>query len=284
MPAEADVRAGFKPAPISNFPHIRSERTVPGFFWTLVAALLPATLFRCVLYRGDGFRALTVVITSAVLTELLAGKWLRKRPGVYDGSSVSIGLLIFQLLPPYLLSWHFAAAGFLAIFLGREIFGGLGQNPFHPSVVGAGLLWMFHPQLPDFSNAHPVLLYGEAVCLFLGGIFLIVRKLAPPEIPFIYLGTVLALSWIFNRPAVWSGEEIRWGVLAGFFLITDSVASPVTRQGKQIFSLAAGIFTALFGIGSGIPGAVLAGVLLSNALIPQIDGRVRPAGARKRKK
>jgi electron transport complex protein RnfD len=64
---------------------------------------------------------------------------LRKRPiGFYlrDYSALLSGVLLALALPPYAPWWLTLVAVGFAIVFGKQLYGGLGQNPFNPAMLG----------------------------------------------------------------------------------------------------------------------------------------------------
>ncbi len=79
-------------------------------------------------------------IATCVATE--AGyQRLQKLPvTVNDFSAVLTGLLLALVLPPLVPWWIVVIGGFVAIMLGKQVFGGLGYNIFNPALVGRAVL------------------------------------------------------------------------------------------------------------------------------------------------
>ena len=123
---------------VSVSPHIRDRVTVPRIMWSVVLALLPA-LFGSVYFFGT--RALWLVllgVSAAVLTEAACQK-LRKKPvTITDGSAVVTGILLVFCLPPGVPWWIPVVGSAFAIAIGKQVFGGLGYNPFNPALLGQG--------------------------------------------------------------------------------------------------------------------------------------------------
>lgn len=55
---------------------------------------------------------------------------------IADGSAAVTGLLLAMNLPPGVPLWVCLIGAFLAIWLGKQIFGGIGNNPFNPRAGG----------------------------------------------------------------------------------------------------------------------------------------------------
>jgi len=115
-------------------------------YHTLFAAL-PAVLMSIYFY---GFSALGVValsVSSAILWELAWCRITKSPETIGDGTSAVIGMMFAMLLPPVVPWWVVITGTFLAVILGRQIFGGIGGNPFNPAVLAAAIVaisWKHH--------------------------------------------------------------------------------------------------------------------------------------------
>ena len=258
----------FKSAPP---PHLRAEGSVPQMMWTVVLALLPAVLASLIFFRFNALRILTVAALSAVLAETAFQKILGKGQRAYDGSAVITAILFALLLPPTIPSWMVALGAFFSIGMGKEIFGGLGQNPFNPALVGAAFLLVSFPSLRGLF----VFPLGETefwiflAAIFLGGIFLGLKQLIPWEIPFLYLGAF----FVCFVPVLRDGDVVFLipVFLAAFFMVTDPATLPLARPARRWFALGAGMLTAFLSRGLNVVEGAACGILLMNALSPALD-------------
>jgi electron transport complex protein RnfD len=89
-----------------------------------------------------------VSIISAVLWEAFA-LFLRKKPLniLLDFSAVVTGLLLALTLPPKVPLWIPVIGSGVAILLGKQVFGGLGDNFLNPALVGRAFLLSSYPQI-----------------------------------------------------------------------------------------------------------------------------------------
>ena len=87
---------------VSSNPHVRSRVTTSQIMFAVVIALMPATIFGIIQFGW--YAALLVVVTTgtAVLTEHIFCKIMKKPSTVKDGSAVVTGLLLALNLPPHL--------------------------------------------------------------------------------------------------------------------------------------------------------------------------------------
>lgn len=130
---------------ISTTPHVLSGHSVDTIMRNVVYALLPTTIYSIYLF---GLAALACVLTSVitcVLTEYLLTRWQTKTTTINDWSAVITGLLFALTLPPGLALWMVACGAFIAIAIGKTLFGGLGYNAFNPALVGRAFLQAAFP-------------------------------------------------------------------------------------------------------------------------------------------
>lgn len=92
---------------------------------------------------------------------------LRQRPiGFYlrDCSALVTGVLIGVSLPAYCPWWLVLSASFIAIVLAKQLYGGMGFNPFNPAMVAYALLLVSFPlQMTAWPTPLPLLPEGQGV-------------------------------------------------------------------------------------------------------------------------
>src|SRR5690554_249956 len=125
---------------VSSSPHIRDLTNNAEIMWSVVVALVPAIISAVYFF---GLQALVIILTSvlgAVVTEYLFQKARGKKVTISDGSAVVTGILLALTLPPASPLWMVLIGSVVAIGLGKQVFGGLGHNPFNPALVGRAFL------------------------------------------------------------------------------------------------------------------------------------------------
>lgn len=127
----------------------------------------------------------------------------------------------------------------------------------------------------------------SALLLGLGGLWLVVRRQIPADLPMaVLLGALLpaAIAHLL-APADYPSPlfELASGglMLCAFFISTDPVTSPVTSKGRWIYGLGTGLLIWLIRRYGNTPEGVAFAVLLMNALTPLIDHwmPIRPFGS-----
>jgi electron transport complex protein RnfD len=121
----------------------------------------------------------------------------------------------------------------------------------------------------------------SALMLLLGAVYLFLRKVLEPRLPLSYLGAVALFAWLFGGPGAFQGDPLfhllsGGVVLGGFFMITDMVTTPVTRKGRIIFGIGAGLITMIIRRWGGYPEGCSYSILLMNLTTPLIDRYTKP--------
>ncbi|HED13297.1 MAG TPA: electron transporter RnfD, partial [Gammaproteobacteria bacterium] len=119
---------------INTSPHIHDNPSVASIMRNVVYALLPVCAYAVYLFGISALALLLVVTGSCLLTEMLYDRLLHRSGSLGDFSTVITGLLLALTLPPGFPLWMGAVAGFIAIALGKALFGGLGCNVFNPAL------------------------------------------------------------------------------------------------------------------------------------------------------
>lgn len=126
-------------------PHVTAGHGVDTIMWNVVWALLPAAAFGVYSFGLTGLVTLLAAVGACAGTEHLLARWSDRPSTVRDGSVVITGLLYGMTLPPGLPVWMTVVGGVIAVALGKALFGGLGQNPFNPALVGRAFLQAAFP-------------------------------------------------------------------------------------------------------------------------------------------
>lgn len=139
----------------STSPYLHTAPPLRRVMRQVAAATLPgiAVLIYWQGSRWLGQLALTIAAAYALEAAVL---WLRGKPyaPLRDGS-VLVTAVLLALSLPVLAPWWIPLIGItFAVLLGKHLYGGLGQNPFNPAMVGfAVLLISFPAQMSDLETA-----------------------------------------------------------------------------------------------------------------------------------
>jgi Na+-transporting NADH:ubiquinone oxidoreductase subunit B/electron transport complex protein RnfD len=288
-------------------PHIRDNIEIKRFMSTAILALVPSTVAAIWFW---GLHAVWMILTSYICGGIVevAFAVIRKRD-IEEGFLVT-GLIFPLVLPPTTPLWVVAVGIVFGTFFGKEVFGGTGRNIFNPALVGRLFITIAFPEIMSatwklpfadaitaatplgvWKSTHEAapfldLLLGRVagsmgetfrIGIIVGGLLLMLTRVANWRVPVTYLLSVALFSLAGNlalpgRVAPPELQLLAGGLLFGaFFMSTDPVTSPLTRGGKYVFGILAGLLTVLIRSFSGFTEGVMFSIVFLNALTPLID-------------
>lgn len=119
-------------------PHTTGANRTQKIMLTVLAACAPGALALIALYGVGTLFNLLWCSLIALATEAIMLR-LRGRPLAFflkDGSALVTAVLLALALPPYAPWWLNLVATAFALIFGKHLYGGLGQNPFNPAMLG----------------------------------------------------------------------------------------------------------------------------------------------------
>ncbi|MET0015043.1 MAG: RnfABCDGE type electron transport complex subunit D [Sedimenticola sp.] len=159
--------------PLIPGPYTHAPTSISRTMMLVMLALLPATLFSLYLFGWPAIFLFTVTLLAAVLAEAVSLQISGRpsRPFLLDGSALLTGWLLALTLPPWAPWWIGVVGALLAIVIGKQVFGGIGQNLFNPAMVARVALLisfplemtLFNPPVPLFSAEAPGFLESLAI-------------------------------------------------------------------------------------------------------------------------
>ena len=147
---------------LSSSPHIHGGESIPRIMYSVVVALIPAMLMGVYLF---GLQALAIILLSVVAgmaTEAGGQRMMGRKVTIADGSAMVTGILLALNLPPTVPWWLVVVGSAIAIVIGKQIYGGLGYNPFNPALVARVILLISFPvQMTNWVKPSP--LFSRAI-------------------------------------------------------------------------------------------------------------------------
>ncbi|MCU0603154.1 MAG: RnfABCDGE type electron transport complex subunit D [Desulfobacterales bacterium] len=242
---------------VSYAPFWHNGSRIPDRSLQIVLAALPAALFGVYRFGIPALGVLALAVSSAVLWELAFTRVAKRPVSVGDGTAAVIGLLFGMMLPASLPWWAVLTGTFIAIVVARQIYGGVGANPFNPAAVAVAILMLAWKQRMDvdtalvnyafdFPVAFPLaavkafgtgaveelsltdLFLGRQVggigticgaALLAGGIYLVLKGVIRWEIPVSFLAGMAVTAAIFHAVDPSRFASPAFHLLTGFTLI-----------------------------------------------------------------
>ena len=229
---------------VSGTPHVRSKESIQSIMRDVVIALIPASVMGIYYFGIKALMLIAISIVSSVVFEWGYEKILKKPITVTDFSAVLTGLLLALNLPATASWWVPVVGSFVAIVLGKQFYGGLGQNFINPALIGRAFLVAAYPtqttgaafatgrMVVDASTyatplaelkAGTAVINGEAIknalignvggcigetcaiALIIGGVYLIAKHIISWRIPVVYIVVVFILTTLMRGYGVMGG-------------------------------------------------------------------------------
>ncbi|MDO9111495.1 MAG: RnfABCDGE type electron transport complex subunit D [Desulfatirhabdiaceae bacterium] len=270
---------------VSHAPFWHNGSSIAERSCQMMLATVPVLLLGVYQYGIMAVRVIALSVSMAMIWELAANRMMKRAYSIGDGNAAVIGLLFAMLLPATTPWWTVVIGTFVAIFVGKQIYGGIGGNPFNPVLVGMAIVFLSWKGIFDFNEAlvnydfgfnmvYPLaaikqhgaaaagsysltgLLMGQqtggigatfGLGLILGGLYLILKGVIRWEISLSYLAGVFITALVFNlvNPIRFAPAEFH--LLTGFTLIAAFFL--VTEDSSSPVNLLPMI---LYGAGAGI--------------------------------
>ena len=116
----------------------------------------------------------------------------------------------------------------------------------------------------------------SALLLLIGGLFLIAKGVIGLIIPATYIISVGVFGVLFTEYGFLFHILSGGIILAGFFMATDYVTSPVSKKGQFVYALGAGLLTSVIRAFGGYPEGVTYAILIMNIVTPLLDKYLKP--------
>ncbi len=289
------------------FPHIFRRHTTQSMMLCVVVALLPLLGWIVAMYGQATLQSLQYFLLWCLVWELIASAIVR-RFTLPNGSSLVTALILTLSFPPHLSMAMAAQIAFVAITIGKWLFGGLGFNLVNPAMLGRTYAWLAWPEI--FENTltvnvdnpvvsavvnffkvefvlddTPVLWGGRVgllgnvslVLIVLGALWLLAVRVLPWVVSLAYLFSfALIISVVHGQipPMEFLIEQIGSSsvVFVAFFMATDMAMMPATWHGRGLYGAVMGGVTAAMMVMVRHEVAVMTSLLIANLMAPLITG------------
>jgi electron transport complex protein RnfD len=269
----------------SHAPYWHNRSSISAKSYHIMLAALPAVVLGICQYGVPALGVVAFSISCAMLWELVMNFAMRRPASIGDGNAAVIGLLFAMLVPATTPWWAVVAGTFVAVVIGKQIFGGLGCNPLNPTLVAIAMIMLSWKSLLDFNQAlvnydldfhmvyplaavkyfgssaaanysHCGLLTGQhpggvgatfGLGLIIGGVYLMLRGYIRWEISISFLAGIFVTALLFNASDPSKYADPIFHLLTGYTLIgAFFLATEDSSSPVNFFAML------LYGAGAGI--------------------------------
>lgn len=125
---------------------INQNNTTPRIMLLVSLTLVPAVLYKIIIYSWFGLFSFCCTVTSCLIFEIILSKILKSPAKINDFSALLTALLLFLALNSNSPYFVYLSASLSAIGLAKLSYGGLGHNLFNPAMIGWCFVMLSFPQ------------------------------------------------------------------------------------------------------------------------------------------
>ena len=151
---------------VSVSPHVRSKESVAKIMWTVVACLMPPLVLSVFIFGIRTLLITAVSVASCMAVEAISQKLLGKPITIKDGSAALTGVLLAFVIPPGVSFFIPVLGAVMAIYIGKQLLGGIGYNIFNPALLGRAFLLATFPVTMTSAWLPP--LHNGAIFSYMG--------------------------------------------------------------------------------------------------------------------
>ena len=134
---------------MNRSPYISNAPSVSSIMLKVLLALVPGIAAYVWIYGGGMLVTITLATITALAAEATMLK-IRRRPiapFLNDYSAVITAWLLALAIPPLAPWWLIVVGTLFAIVFAKQLYGGLGYNPFNPAMIGYAVLVISFPAI-----------------------------------------------------------------------------------------------------------------------------------------
>jgi Na+-translocating ferredoxin:NAD+ oxidoreductase subunit D len=138
---------------VAHAPYWHDGSKISSKNYNIMIAALPAVLMGISQYGSPALGVIAFAMACAMIWEVVWNLILKKPASIGDGSAAVTGLLLGMLMPATAPWWLIALGTFMAIIVGKQIFGGIGFNPLNPPLLALAMLLISFKGIFDFNES-----------------------------------------------------------------------------------------------------------------------------------
>ena len=125
---------------LSSSPHTHANSSMRRIMLDVIIALLPTTAAGVYFFGMPAVWTVATCVSTCIVTEALCRMAMKRDNTIGDLSAVVTGLLLALNLPAGIPLWMAVVGSVFAIGVAKQVFGGLGMNPFNPALAARAFM------------------------------------------------------------------------------------------------------------------------------------------------
>ncbi|WP_448212194.1 electron transport complex subunit RsxD [Colwellia sp. MEBiC06753] len=132
---------------IASSPHNHIQQETSALMRLVILATLPGIFAQWYFFGWGNLIHITLAIVTALICEFLVLALREKpiKPALFDGSAILTAVLLGICLPAVAPWWISVLGAMFAIVVVKQLYGGLGYNPFNPAMAAYVMLLISFP-------------------------------------------------------------------------------------------------------------------------------------------
>jgi len=148
-------------------PHVKKARSTSNIMRWVILLCLPGLLVQTYFFGWGNLHNVVLCGVTALVAEASILALRKRQVGFFlkDYSALLTGVLLGIALPPLAPWWISVVATCFAVIFVKQLYGGLGQNPFNPAMAGYALVLISFPLAMTTNWAAPSDLQNQPATL-----------------------------------------------------------------------------------------------------------------------
>ncbi len=161
---------------IASSPYTHNQRQTSRIMMLVILASIPGIAVQLWFFGWGTLIQLILAITAAIAAEALVIRLRHQSTAILrDNSALLTGLLLGISIPPLAPWWMVVLGTVFAVIIAKQLYGGLGNNPFNPAMIGYVVLLISFPvqmtswlppqslaaSVPGITDALSVIFHGQ---------------------------------------------------------------------------------------------------------------------------
>ncbi|WP_054180762.1 electron transport complex subunit RsxD [Trabulsiella odontotermitis] len=144
---------------IASSPYTHNQRQTSHIMMLVLLATVPGIAVQSWFFGWGTLIQLLIAVVTALVAEAAVLRLRKQQIGatLSDNAALLTGVLLAISIPPFAPWWMVVLGTAFAIIIAKQLYGGLGHNPFNPAMIGYVVLLISFPvQMTSWLPPHSI--------------------------------------------------------------------------------------------------------------------------------